>query len=65
MSRATVPSKYGLHTYRVVYEDGHVQQVLGRWDTHAWAVAANMRPHHQIKSLSLVEKPDLSASQDA
>lgn len=54
MKRATVESEYVLHKYKVVYEDGVVEKVLGRYATHAWAVAANMRPHHQIKSLELV-----------
>lgn len=55
MTRPTVEGEYVLHTYKVTYEDGIIRKVLGRYAPHAWAVAANMRPQHQVRSLELVK----------
>jgi hypothetical protein len=43
-----------LNTYKVTFEDGKSEKVLGRWPAHAWAVAQNMRPNHPITGLELV-----------
>jgi hypothetical protein len=43
-----------LFRYRAVFEDGKIETVIGRWASHAWAVAQHMRPNHQIKGLALL-----------
>ena len=43
-----------LYKYQVTYEDGLIEKVIGRWAAHAWHVAQNKRPNHQIKNLSLI-----------
>lgn len=54
MARALGQYEYVLHTYKVTYGDGTVDEVLGRWPAHAWSVASHLRPNQTIKDLALV-----------
>jgi hypothetical protein len=41
--------------YKVVFDDGTIQNVHGCWAAHAWAVARELWPNKNISSLQLLE----------
>ena len=46
-----------LNSYKVVFQDGRIERVYGKWAAHAWANAQHIWPDRQICELVLVAPP--------
>lgn len=51
------------NNYKVVFDDGRIERVYGKWAAHAWANARAIWPEREIRSFSLIEQSSRDADE--